>query len=125
MRIEATPTLVRLWFKGDDVFKDVFNQHIVGAELTGETVLGGGVKQREKDQTDPLGSPYPFWTCSGKYSVHWQGSLEVLRRSGLPKVGSHFLSHLERERDVCHTESCEVTECPSSGPSPGLEFRET
>lgn len=38
-----------MWFKGDDVFKDIiFNQHVVGAELVLVTVLGGGGKMKEK-----------------------------------------------------------------------------
>ena len=47
--LENTHPSEAVWFKGDDVFKDIiFNQHVVGAELVLVTVLGGGGKMKEK-----------------------------------------------------------------------------
>lgn len=87
MRIEATPTLVRLWFKGDDVFKDVFNQHIVGAELTGETVLGGGGKTKGKGSNRPIRFSLPVLDLLWKVQRPLAGILGSPETLGAAKGG--------------------------------------
>lgn len=73
-----------VWFKGDDVLKDVvFNQHIIGAEIVLMTVLVGGHQTQGKGSNRPIKFSLPVRTGFATGGVHWTGSLEVLRCSGL------------------------------------------
>lgn len=100
------------------MFKDVFNQHIVGAELVLVTVLGNGGKTKGKGSNRPIRFSLPVldWLC--KIPCPLAGLLRSPKMLGAGlKEGSHFLPHLEREHDVGNTGSCGVIEFHSLVPT--------